>query len=1475
MSFSNILSSYQNHFGAQLNAASNPKDSIPRSSVKDLVKIKITQLWQRFNEWRINESNEAPIDDSVVPEERIPRALCMNGVDSNSLPLETPKNKRILSLISLAELEKKYAKDIENESETGSGKWKMGLAVGFVSLLGLSTLALYQANQSVVNPKAINSTPDNTEPSTDARTGISFLDTPTTDFSRVTGATAPFDFSSNSMAALTGGLVGAGLIGGGIILGYNHFKQKHLKSEGGTSLRESLTTDLERKISDNTKTARKPKKDEDSETEEQTGGAGNKDKNPKNELDESEGQQGKKQEEGDKVNPKTPEGAEKKDEVTPDASGQGINNSAQAGNNKASESKVEKTILIMKETAFDSHQEELDQSTYEFYPLRKASAEQVKKEVKDIQKYLEKEVPELKENSEDYRIVYSKALLNLNQNRYVNVLCKTPYTPNFSDNSIPDYYLNADLIPLKDKSYVATQGPIHTDLVSTLMPFFTAVMLGKSNIVTLTMAVEKGREKSFNYWDSKFWNKIKKFEIPGGTITFIGEEEYKRADKPDEDQKIHRLVKRNFRFIPNEDEPLKEEIQKRDFCQYHYENWPDHGIPDLKLFREFRQWIAAEKQEGPLVVHCSAGRGRTGTFIALDHLIESLEEQIKEGKEPRVDIRDCVKQMREKRERMISEDDQIEFLHTYLLDHAKNFAKENNYTWRQFTMADLEAVKQTEGLSEGELNELARYYETDLSKIGSGLEAEKENLSVSTEKKAGSDQEEVEEGEGSDNEGSSSDEEEVSKRPNVSKITKTDDGYVIYVEGYKPITLNAAAVDAHWKEYRNQCVESYEGHLKAMTKDDFDKIVSYSNRKNSENTDYEPIESIQRREGSYFVKFLESNKEIQVNAAKRIDDAELLELWQAAVIDQLNEETVKSLIEYLNSFPNQTGIPGFNYDSKITAIDIDSYAVEIEGKDESFKASLGMMYDWWNKYLLSEIPDEFEPLIAFLNSKSTKGGKIAEIAEVNNGYRIAMALTEGITNLNHFVTIETLYQCANEYQAALKEGKEIFKGLINDRANENTVLELLKTHESIKKLKEKVSIGSQTPIISDGETYVITRIGEELYLFESPKTNKIYVDGDTLSSIFSKGRAITKAREEEKVKVTPNKLAFVQEAEHHWFNPLEVSLTSDQIQLESLEAFKRLEEHAKTLPNPKNLEVNKFSIARANSHKNRNSEYLPLNETIYAPKELNGEYVKDYYYHGSLIDLKSQLYVAAQGPQECNNPNTPDADTVNEFWKSVVLSKTELNKNNERIIVTLTKDVENNRLKCFGYWNSSKTIWSITDQEKAIGTVTRNSDEKQGDFVRQRTFTFETASDGEKDPIKFNIQHFNVEDWNDHKAPSKELFSELQKAVSSHAKSLSQRPLIFVHCASGIGRTGTYIALDHLIKELEEQMKTDVNIIKLDVEECVKKMRESRYGLIENNEQLAFIYEFLVEYAKKFKAELASQPPVPGHVNNGQLLLTS
>ena len=111
---------------------------------------------------------------------------------------------------------------------------------------------------------------------------------------------------------------------------------------------------------------------------------------------------------------------------------------------------------------------------------------------------------------------------------------------------------------------------------------------------------------------------------------------------------------------------------------FHFTTWPDFGVPNppqtlVRFVRAFRERIGTEQR--PIVVHCSAGVGRSGTFIALDRILQSILTT------DTVDIFGIVWQMRKERVWMVQTEQQYICIHQCLL--AVLEGNENTATLRQ------------------------------------------------------------------------------------------------------------------------------------------------------------------------------------------------------------------------------------------------------------------------------------------------------------------------------------------------------------------------------------------------------------------------------------------------------------------------------------------------------------------------------------------------------------------------------------------------------------------------------------------------------------------------------------------------------------------------------------------------------------------------------------------------------------------------
>ncbi|XP_048410177.1 receptor-type tyrosine-protein phosphatase O isoform X4 [Stegostoma tigrinum] len=237
--------------------------------------------------------------------------------------------------------------------------------------------------------------------------------------------------------------------------------------------------------------------------------------------------------------------------------------------------------------------------------------------------------------------------VNRCKNRYTNIL---PY--DFSRVKLRSLhseegsdYINANYIPGFNcaHEYIATQGP----LPETRNDFWKMIMQQKSCIIVmLTQCTERRRVKCDHYWPFN--------EQPVGygdiTVEMVFESEH--AGQSEETQSEWIIREFNVSYA--------DESQR--VIHYNYMAWPDHGVPGANATESILQFVQLVRQEtrerpGPIVVHCSAGVGRTGTFIALDRLMQRIQEH------EYVDILGLVTEMRTYRTSMVQTEEQYIFIH--------------------------------------------------------------------------------------------------------------------------------------------------------------------------------------------------------------------------------------------------------------------------------------------------------------------------------------------------------------------------------------------------------------------------------------------------------------------------------------------------------------------------------------------------------------------------------------------------------------------------------------------------------------------------------------------------------------------------------------------------------------------------------------------------------------------------------------------
>ncbi|MED6288230.1 protein tyrosine phosphatase, non-receptor type 11 [Characodon lateralis] len=206
-------------------------------------------------------------------------------------------------------------------------------------------------------------------------------------------------------------------------------------------------------------------------------------------------------------------------------------------------------------------------------------------------------------------------------------------------------------------------------------------------IVMTTKEVERGKSKCVKYWPEM--SALKEY----GAMRVRNVREANAHDYILRELKLSKVGQGNT---------------ERTVWQYHFRTWPDHGVPtDPGGVLDFLEEVNLKQESildaGPITVHCSAGIGRTGTFIVIDILIDVIREK---GVDCDIDVPKTIQMVRSQRSGMVQTEAQyrfiymavqhyIETLQRRIEEEQKSKIKGREYTNIKYSLSDLSGGEQS------------------------------------------------------------------------------------------------------------------------------------------------------------------------------------------------------------------------------------------------------------------------------------------------------------------------------------------------------------------------------------------------------------------------------------------------------------------------------------------------------------------------------------------------------------------------------------------------------------------------------------------------------------------------------------------------------------------------------------------------------------------------------------------------------------
>ncbi|XP_053197059.1 receptor-type tyrosine-protein phosphatase H-like [Scomber japonicus] len=1013
---------------------------------------------------------------------------------------------------------------------------------------------------------------------------------------------------------------------------------------------------------------------------------------------------------------------------------------------------------------------------------------------------------------------------NKARNRFSNILpydwCRVKLST--SNPTGASDYINASYMPgyKNNREYIAAQGP----LPATVSDFWRMIWEQRvKGIVMVTNCTEGGRTKCEQYWPSD------------RETCLYGEMQVTNRSEQQESN----WTLREFTL------KYKNTSEERTVKHFHFTAWPDHGVPQgsevLIQFRElFRQHIKTEGTGEPTVVHCSAGVGRTGTIIALDVLLQQLE------REKAVGINAFVHKMTLNRPHMVQ---------TEGATNSTTTSTPGTTTTATPQTTTLTTVPTTTKPPPENVQNVTVLNQTESSIT---LQWDKvNNISTYFLKY--------------DNNGNDKEDfiNETSEKPSVTHTvidlsagTKYDflllmthngvnsTGFNISAataphnaEDFKSIGQNETSITLQWNKVNEilnytlvfngseiKVTPSVEDNvtyivsrLTSGTKYDFSLFTVFENVRSSgvkltavaapENV--QNVTVLNQTESSitlqwdkvnnistYFLKYDNNGNDEE----DFINETSEKPSVTHTVIDLSAGTKYEFVLLTTHNGVNSTGFPFSAATAPRNAEDFKSI-----GQNET---SITLQ---WNK-----VDDILNYIFAFngseINVTASQEDKVTYIvSRLTSGTKYDFSLfTVHISTCFHSAPADVKARCENVaagYSILIVFDKP--KGLW-------TEVEVNVTGKTAKydNKTQKITIPGFIPAKSYEVS--IALLSENVmsctpYVFQCQTDPRGVIAGSVIAVLLFGVLVFLVVFILLKRPDIIRKKTFI-EGSRQSKNSKAISIAKFPDHFYHLSADENRgfsEEYEKLLP-VGTEQIRKVALLPENKARNRFSNVLPYDWCRVKLSTSNPTGASDYINASYMPGYKNNReYIATQGPLPA---------TVNDFWRMIWEQRV-------KGIVMVTNCTEGRRTKCEQYWPLDRETCLYGEMQ-----VTNRSEQQESNWTL-REFTLKYKNTSEERTVK----HFHFTAWPDHGVPQgTKVLIQFRELFRQHIKTEGTGEPTVVHCSAGVGRTGTIIALDVLLQQLEREKAVGINAF-------VHKMRLNRPHMVQTESQYVFLHQCIMD----------------------------